>query len=131
MVTLVHIDSVVHFATIPNRHRVFALLSPFLVVVQTPNGTDIPIKAPTGFVTDFASVPRAVWTWIPPYGKHVMAAVTHDWLYHSAPTWMTRKQADQLFLLMMGHAGVGWMRRRVMYAAVRVRAANAGNWRAA
>lgn len=126
---IVHIDPVLHFASIPDQPRSFALLAPFLVIVQGDDDVRWPIQAPTGFVTDFASVPRILWSWIPPYGKHLQAAVTHDWLYHSAPPAMTRKQADQLFLLMMQEAGVGAIRRNLMYAAVRVGGGNAGNWK--
>lgn len=39
------------------------------------------IHVPPGFVTDFASVPRPLWFWIAPWGRHGRAAVLHDFLY--------------------------------------------------
>jgi hypothetical protein len=39
------------------------------------------VNVPPGFVTDFASVPRVVWFWIAPWGRHGRAAILHDFLY--------------------------------------------------
>lgn len=78
---------------------------------------------PVGFVTDFASTPRAIWWWLPPAGPYVGAAVLHDWWY--ATDGMSRREADRLFLEAMREAGVPAPRRAVMYAAVR-----AAGWRA-
>lgn len=39
------------------------------------------IRVPAGFVTDFASIPRAFWVVLPPTGKYGKAAVVHDYLY--------------------------------------------------
>lgn len=39
------------------------------------------VTAPPEFVTDFASVPRPVWFWIAPWGRHGRAAILHDFLY--------------------------------------------------
>ncbi|MBI4521694.1 MAG: DUF1353 domain-containing protein [Gemmatimonadetes bacterium] len=36
--------------------------------------------APDGAVTNFASVPRPLWSLFPRYGKHTRAAVIHDYL---------------------------------------------------
>lgn len=51
------------------------------------------ITVPSGFVTDFASVPRVFWSVLPPDGDYVAAAVVHDWLYWDQTT--TREAADQ------------------------------------
>ena len=37
------------------------------------------IDLPTGFVTDFASVPRPLWWLYPKWGKYGNAAVIHDY----------------------------------------------------
>jgi hypothetical protein len=42
---------------------------------------DWDLEVPAGFVTDFASVPRPLWSIFPPTGKYAPAAVLHDWLY--------------------------------------------------
>lgn len=40
--------------------------------------TNFVIVVPAGFVTDFASTPRALWSVIPPTGRYQLAAVVHD-----------------------------------------------------
>ncbi len=79
------------------------------------------ITVPAGFQMDLASIPRVFRPLFPVHGKHTRAAVVHDWLY--AEKIGKRKEADQLFLSIMKELGVGWIKRRMMYAAVR-----AGGW---
>ena len=52
------------------------------------------ILVPAGFVTDFASTPRAMWSFLPPFGTYQKAAVMHDYLYWTQGC--TRKQADDI-----------------------------------
>lgn len=75
-------------------------------------------RIPEGFVTDFASVPRILWSLLPPYGKHTRAAVFHDWLYRKGIT--SRAEADRLFLDGMYALGTGFLTRRSMYRGVRL-----------
>jgi len=42
---------------------------------------DKEIKVEPNFITDLASVPRALWWLYPPSGKYDLATVLHDWLY--------------------------------------------------
>jgi hypothetical protein len=79
------------------------------------------VTVPAGFATDFASVPRAFWRIIPPWGKYNRAAVVHDWIY--SENRFSRKAADWIFLDLMRRLGVSWWKRTVMYRAVRV-----GGW---
>lgn len=45
-------------------------------------GQQLPkVTVPIGFVTDFASIPRALWIALPRDGDYVWAAVVHDYLY--------------------------------------------------
>src|SRR5437868_748210 len=44
-------------------------------------GSVQPIVVPAGFVTDFASIPRAFWSGMSPHGQYSRAAVLHDYLY--------------------------------------------------
>jgi hypothetical protein len=53
------------------------------VIYTTKDGWVITV--PVGFVTDFASIPRPMWTVIPPRGKYNRPAIVHDLLYHYAP----------------------------------------------
>lgn len=80
------------------------------------------ISVPAGFVTDFASIPRAFWTILPPtgpmYGK---AAVVHDYLYQNGGLGKyTRAQCDLVFRDAMAVLGVSGIKRQTMYLAVRL-----------
>ena len=76
---------------------------------------------PAGFVTDGASIPRAFWRVLRPFGKYIEAAVLHDYLYaHPEVYGTTQKEADDLFKLAMRDCGVSKWKRNVMWAAVRV-----------
>ncbi|MBX3498875.1 MAG: DUF1353 domain-containing protein [Alphaproteobacteria bacterium] len=87
-------------------------------------GGEQPIVVPAGFVTDFASVPRAFWSGLSPHGQYSRAAVLHDYLYWTQSC--TRAQADRLFLLMMRQSGVSPANQLAIYRATR--AAGEGGW---
>ena len=73
---------------------------------------------PDKFKTDFASIPRLLWPVIGhPAGEYAQAAVLHDYLYRFRVT--SRSDADAIFLEGMRVLGVGLVRRRAMWAAVR------------
>lgn len=84
---------------------------------------------PAGFRTDFASVPRPLWGLFPPFGRHTRAAILHDWCYVKRPLVVgpkydcvvpiSRRDADGLFRRNMKDAGTSFMRRWLMWAAVR------------
>ncbi len=73
---------------------------------------------PSGFVHDWASIPRWLWPIAGPVSNYGASAVMHDWMYRTQP--VSRKDADGLFRRTLKEAGVGWFRRRSMYLAVRV-----------
>jgi hypothetical protein len=96
---------------------------------------------PIGFVTDFATVPRALRWLILPYGAYTRAAVLHDWLLEQLKAWVQRQNAnvvitpidgslalppamsrdiDGIFRRAMEDLGVWWPQRWLMWAAVRV-----------
>lgn len=77
-------------------------------------------EVPSGFTTDFASVPRP-WVWLlPRYGQWTQAAVLHDYLWDQCRRgqfdWY---DADGLFNRALRELGVPYLRRWVMWAAVR------------
>lgn len=39
------------------------------------------VTVPVDYVTDFASIPRILWSILPPWGRYGKAAVIHDYLY--------------------------------------------------
>lgn len=75
------------------------------------------ITIPKGFVTDFASVPREFWIFIPPIGSYSRAAVVHDWLYWTQAC--TRVESDNLLFLAMSESDVSAGTRYTIYTAVR------------
>lgn len=76
------------------------------------------IEVPDCFHTDFASVPRFLWSFLPPDGQYTQAAVLHDYLYQSRIR--TRKRSDELFLEAMEVLGVDEGTRNIMYFFVRL-----------
>jgi hypothetical protein len=75
---------------------------------------------PAGFTTDFASVPR-VFAWLlPRYGRYTKAAILHDWLWSEARhRRFSRSDADGIFRRAMRELGVPFLRRWLMWGAVR------------
>lgn len=93
------------------------------VIVMQPFGyahtpTGRMIWVPAGYVTDFASIPRIGRWLIPPFGRHAIAAVVHDWLYSVGEPGL-RGEADDIFRDALDELGVDMARRNVMHAAVR------------
>jgi hypothetical protein len=75
------------------------------------------IMVPAGFITDLASIPRALWSLLPPHGRYAKAAIIHDWLYFTGIGG--RKYADDVFLEAMEVLEVPFWKRKLMYWAVR------------
>jgi hypothetical protein len=98
--------------------RHYRLTSPLIVT-----GPNYKFIIPAGFVTDFASVPRALWSIFPPHGKYSPAAVLHDYLYRFSK--LSRKRCDDIFLECMTALGVPYFKRYAMYWGLRV-----GGWAA-
>jgi len=76
------------------------------------------IIIPKGYETDFATVPRLLWSLLPPLGKHNPAALVHDWLYDNREG--TRSQADKIFLKLMLEYDVHPLAAYAMYYGVRI-----------
>ncbi|HHR3990228.1 TPA: DUF1353 domain-containing protein [Salmonella enterica] len=75
------------------------------------------ISVPAGFITDFATIPRIFWTFMPPDGKYSKTAIIHNWIYDNA--LRTKKEADLILLDRMTVLGVPKWKRIVMHLAVR------------
>ncbi len=80
-------------------------------------GSGNTINVPIGFKTDFASVPRVLWTFIPRWGKYGNAAVIHDFLYWEQK--LSKEEADKIFLEAMYFLGVSTVKRKLIYYAVK------------
>lgn len=85
------------------------------------DGKPVLVVVPDGYETDLASIPK-----FPPMlrtlfirnGKHRIAAVPHDYLCGLGKEF-PRRLADKIFLEAMKLRGVGRLKRRLMYWAVR------------
>jgi len=89
---------------------------PMEVIVRAGGPRRIVVRA--GFQTDLASIPRAFWAILPPFGRYTAAAVLHDYLYQAHDG--TRLHADMTFLAAMEELKVRRWKRAVMYQAVRL-----------
>lgn len=76
------------------------------------------IQIPRYFFCDLDSIPRVpyVYTYLKGYAR--TSAMVHDWLYATA--YVSRRQADRVFYDFMVLEGVGRIRARLIYYAVRV-----------
>jgi hypothetical protein len=94
----------------------------------TPSETELEkynaITAPTGFVTDLASIPSIFWSVLPPAGRYSYAAIIHDYLYWFQPPSKTggdpRAYADEVLRIAMGELGVPTAKLASIYKAVRL-----------
>lgn len=88
--------------------------------------TESIIRVPVGFCTDFASIPRVMWSLLPPAGPYGKAAVVHDWLYQKRDATthaVWRDEADAVLLEGMEALKVGRLTRWTIYMGVRI-----GGW---
>lgn len=99
------------------------LLVDFTAVLDTGER----IIVPHGFITDKASVPLGVL--IKRDDKHIIdGALVHDYLYTIQQIdgkWITRKRADEVLIDLCKFAGMGWFKRQIVWAGVRM-----GGWKA-
>jgi len=80
--------------------------------------SDEVVSVPAEFITDFASIPRFLWSTFPPWGRYGKAAVIHDCCYRKG--LFTRKRSDKIFFEAMKVLKVPYWKRRLMYIAVRL-----------
>lgn len=80
--------------------------------------TDETYTVPTGFTTDFASVPRLPIVFNIAGDTAHRASVLHDWLYTTKT--VTRELADRIYLEAMQSTKVDYWKCILMYAAVRL-----------
>ncbi|MGH9156080.1 MAG: DUF1353 domain-containing protein [Acidimicrobiales bacterium] len=93
------------------------VLEPFSYTGQA--GT--PFEVYAGMGTDFASVPAIFLWFLPRYGTYTKAAIVHDllWREHAKAGRMSYVDADGVFRRAMRELEVPFLRRWIMWAAVR------------
>jgi hypothetical protein len=75
------------------------------------------VTVPVGFVTDFASIPRAFWSALRPDGLYTYPAIVHDYLYWEQS--VSREAADTIFKLGMEDFRIASATTASVYNAVR------------
>jgi len=108
----------------------FLKKGPLAAVLQRPMSYQIgqsrdSIVVPAGFVTDFASIPRVLWSELSPVGEHMRAVIVHDYLYWFQPC--EREETDNLLMIAMREGGVPDLQRGAVYTGVRMGSADAWN----
>ena len=85
------------------------------------SGTRDSFEVPVGQTTDFASVPRPFVWFLPRYGSYTLAAILHDYLWRelAAKSEMKWVDADGIFRRAMRELHVPFLRRWIMWSAVR------------
>jgi hypothetical protein len=78
-------------------------------------------EVPEDSPTDFASVPRVFVWFLPRYGRYTKAAILHDYLWRQRAKngKMPWRDADAIFRKAMRDLGVPFLRRWIMWTAVR------------
>jgi hypothetical protein len=95
--------------------RMWELMKPF---EYHPKKWDA-IKVPPKFIFDFASIPKILWSVIgSPTGRYGPAALVHDYLLYTME--YPRRISDRIFLEAMKDLKVPYLKRIMMYFAVRI-----------
>lgn len=105
----------------PMKGRIcFTLMQP--LVYESPLLNRV-VTIPTGFSSDFLSIPSWFWNILAPVGEYDEGAFLHDFCYQFAGAsfgGVTRKQADDALLEAMGCAFNPRWQRYVIWAGLRV-----------
>lgn len=99
--------------------RTLAVVVKDYTYIHMIKDVELPVTVPEGFVTDFASIPKAFQWLIHPFGSHAPAAVLHDYLYAIGQK-RARRYADLLFLYAMQESGVRPWRAWTMFVMVKL-----------
>lgn len=87
------------------------------------------VTVPSGYITNFGTIPRWLWWWMSPTDLRE-AAIVHDFMcneyfndddkpgYAGYSRWL----ADSVLYEAMARLGFGWLNRAAVFAAVRIHA---------
>ena len=110
--------------SIPNSKDLYVVMKPFEVSFKLDEKEEHCIKVPKGMVTDLTSVPRGFRWYVSRVGKHLEAAILHDYLYIAwqifkiKPTKDMQRFSDKIMFAAMKASGVGRTKRTLIYKAV-------------
>lgn len=99
--------------------RKWQLCSNLLVNIQPDDRASFSFFIPASYYWDGASVPRAVWWFMPPAGEAFYPSLVHDYLYEYGYTLsISKKEADLIFKQLCKDYQVGGVRRYLAHKAV-------------
>ena len=76
-------------------------------------------RVPSGFVTDFASIPKISRVTINRIGLAIIAFIIHDWLRKDEQQEYSTQKCDEILYLLMRQFGEGWYTSNKVYYALR------------
>jgi hypothetical protein len=75
------------------------------------------IDVPRGFITDLASIPRALWWWQAPHESSMAPAIIHDFLYWQQPC--SKDEADAVMYSALLQVGMSKIDAKGIYFGIR------------
>ena len=111
--TLFHVKLIQEATLIPFRHLFYTIDTPLHVQANDEN-----YLVPSGFKTDLATIPRWLWSVLPPNeADFVFPAILHDYLY-VCPHGHSRHYIDEIFYSFLIERGVSRFKAYQFYIAV-------------
>lgn len=105
----------IHLMRLPDKQGEFVVTQNLVYLSKEVN---MGIVVRPGYITNGASTPRIVWSFIDPFsGKYLAPAILHDSLYEAQI--FSRERADAVFREAMLSCGVGKIQTEAMYRSVR------------
>ena len=104
------------------------LVERFVVSVYDPmESVDLELVVPSGYVSDWASIPKLFWRLFPPnYSESRHGSILHDYIYSHLYLYFSKSFADRLLRDCMRHDGAGKLASTAFYLAVSV--GGCGGW---
>lgn len=110
------------------RSTKIQLVNRFAVTVKDPiESVDTVLVVPSGYISDWSSIPAFFWRVFPPnYSESRHASILHDYIYSHLYLYFTKSFADRLLRDCMRHDGAGKLASTAFYLAVNV--GGRGGW---
>lgn len=99
------------------KEPMWALLKPISWTPSIGQPSLARVDVPNGFVTDFASIPRAFWSLLRPDGDYTYPAILHDYLYWTQER--SREDCDAVIRYSMMDFQIPTLTREAIYQGVR------------
>lgn len=105
----------------------WVLINDMTYTIMLDDKTTIDINVDRGYLTDGATVPRSLWSFVPVWDECTLAVLAHDYLCNYGRVTkagfdytLSRVEIDKIFLALLEYSRVSWIKYWVMYLAVRI-----------